>query len=119
MEKKGKASTIVFSVLLAVAIVLFCFNCYMLHILNPHRYGELDSSGAMAMLAATLFGSMTVIGCLVYILVISSLGLKFCIRNIKSDSKPIRVINIVLTCCFSAGLVSGILAIILLGVFVL
>ena len=119
MEKKGKASTIVFSVLFAVAIVLFCFDCYILHILNPYRYGELDSADALAMLVVTVFGSIIVIGFSLYILVVSSLGLGFCIRNIKSDSKPIRVMNIILTCCFSAGLVSGTLAIILLGVFVL
>ena len=120
MNGKGKKSTIVFTVLLAVVIVALCIDCYILNVINPNRYDELDPSGAMAMLVIIVFFAIPIVlSSSVGIIVVSSLGLPYCIINVKSDSKPIRVINIILICFYSAGLVLAPIVIIFLGVFVL
>ena len=102
MERKGKASTIVFSILLVVVIVLCVLNFAIVTGINTDAGAPSEGTEGSVMAGAIMsfvvaVGFLLVIALSVHMIVISAIGLKFCIRNIKSDSKTIRVINIILT----------------------
>ncbi len=49
-------------------------------------------------------------------IIISLICLGFSIRNTRVEFKPVKIINIILSCCFAAAAASGAIALILLRV---
>lgn len=122
MENKKRASTTVLIICLVFVCILCVFDYVIATGINPQgsapaggtEEGSYMTGAIVSVVVA--FGLMIVIGLSSFIIIISAFCLKFSIRNTKNESKPIRIMNIILSCCFSAGVALGIIATIIYGV---
>lgn len=125
MENKKITSTIILIILFVIVCLLCVWDFIIVTGINPHGGTPADGTGEGSVTGGAIvsfvvaMGLVAVIALSVHIIVISAICLKFSIRNTKDESKPVKVINIVLSCVFSAGVALGAIAIILYGVLVL
>ena len=125
-----KAEKIISTVILIIFLAFVCFLCWLavsllIGIINytpqpPDGFNDLDGEeqlviivwGGLAMAAPFIL----ILGTLGLIFLNSSICLACSVRNTRVKCKPVKIINIVLSCCFAASLVLGIITIILLRV---
>ncbi len=126
MEPKRIPSIIV----LIIFFALLCFLCWLDMLLAVNLPAALDnpkmpeSTGdgtadivVTGLVALSLgMGFIFVLAISAFIIVTALVCLGFSIRNTKAENKPVKVINIFLSCCFAAAAALGIISIILLRV---
>lgn len=126
MEEKRIFSTVVliiFLVLLGVACWFdISFSIWEADALNnlapPESTGDATSDMILGGVIAISIGMGAVLALVVSAVtaLVALICLAYSIRNTKVKNKPVRVINIVLSCCNAIALALGITAIILLRV---
>ena len=125
-----KAGKIISTVILIIFLAFVCFLCWLavdllIGVTNyspdaSNEFGDLDGE---EMLMVVIFAGVAMAA--PYLLILISVGLIFLnsliclgcsISNTRVKNKPVKIINIVLSCCFAAALVLGVITIILLRV---
>ena len=128
MNKRGKASTIVITIFLALttiaAIYLFLIDISdFKEILREAKDGVEDAhhvAEGMAYLFVAWFGVVAivfVIALIIFVMVPSIIMIIFSSLNIKSDIKWIKILNIIYTIVLAAYIVLGIVKTIMLIVY--
>ena len=126
MDNKKILSTIVLIILLAVLCFACWFDIFMSVAVTdaaanpnpPNSTGDGTGDLIAAGLSVLVIGGgfVWVLAASVLTVLISLICLVFSIRNTKVESNPVKAINIILSCLFSAGAALGLIAIILLRV---
>ena len=132
MAKEIDDKRLVSTITIIILLVPLCIMCWF-DLLMSVRIGDAianyvppelsDESEARVVLEAWLgevsmgFGVLIVYIISGLIILISSICLGFSIRNSRFDNKPVKVINIILSCVNACALVIGITALILKRVF--
>ena len=126
MEDKKIIST----VLLIIFFAFVCFLCWLavdmlvyIKGYNPDLSGYTEGMDGEAIIVMAAFFGLALAAPYILIflssilIILNSLiCLGFAIRNMRIEYRPVKIINIVLTCCFAAASILGIVAIILLRV---
>lgn len=124
MQSKKIFSTtvlIIFFVLVLISCLVIAYSLAGIKASSSDVSGDLDEArGEFTLLVAALMGVallapffLAFVGSILTIAV-SSICLIFSVRNARIDCKPVRIINIILSCFFAAAVALGIIAIILL-----
>ena len=126
MEEKRIVSTVI----LIIFLVIVCFLCWLditclvfVGDYSPDISGQLGDVEGEEKLVIGIIAGIAAIAPYFFILVgsviliiLSAPCLIFSIRNTRVRCKPVRIINIVLSCIFAAAVALGIIAIILFKV---
>lgn len=125
MENKRILSTVTLIIFLAFLCFLCWFAIFMgigikeaLTEYEPVSMGDGTSdlivNGVFALSMG--LGFILVMAASGFDIITSLICLGFSIRNTRVENKPVKIINIILSCCFAAAAVSGAVALILLRV---